>query len=129
MCTHPSDEEMSRRVRNPIPFVGMCYIELESPPERASPVSLLKPERIPLTEFGPWIAAHFQTQEIRDRFLHVAATLPMSDVEVEPMPADIRGALVRWRPGQFLRLNDIAYAHGGRIIVTAGRIHLSYLSQ
>ena len=79
-----------------------------------------------LTEFGPWIAAHFQTQEIRDRFLHVAATLPTSDVEVEPMPADIRGALVRWRPGQFLRLNDIAYAHGGRIIVTAGHIHLSY---
>jgi hypothetical protein len=34
---------------------------------------------------------------------------------------DVRGALVRWRPGMFLRLNDIAYAHGGRIIITAGR--------
>jgi hypothetical protein len=30
---------------------------------------------------------------------------------------EVRGALVRWRPGQFLRLNDIAYAHGGRIVV------------
>jgi len=32
----------------------------------------------------------------------------------------VRGALVRWRPGQFLRLNDTAYAHGGKIVVTAG---------
>jgi hypothetical protein len=82
-----------------------------------------KPCPIPLTTFVPWTTAHFQTQEIRDRFLKVAATLPAHDVEVEPMPAEIRGALVRWRPGQFLPLNDIAYAHGGRIVVTAGRDH------
>ena len=90
-------------------------------------MSKLRP--IPLAEFLPWTAAHFQTQEIRDRFLHVAATLPACDVETEPMLDDVRGALVRWRPGQFLVLNDIAYAHGGRIVVTAGRGHLSYLSQ
>jgi len=114
---------------DPIPLVGMWYIELESPPERASPVSTRKPKPIPLTAFVPWTTAHFQTQEIRDRFLHVAATLPARDVEVEPMPTEIRGAFVRWRPGQFLRLNDIAYAHGGRIAVSAGRSHLSYLSQ
>ena len=92
-------------------------------------MSTRKPVPIPLTAFVPWTTAHFQTQEIRDRFLQVAATLPAKDVEVEPMPAEIRGALVRWRPGQFLRLNDIAYAHGGRIVVTAGRGHLSYSSQ
>jgi hypothetical protein len=91
-------------------------------------MSVRKPAPIPLTDFVPWTTAHFQTQEIRDRFLHVAATLPACDVEVEPMLDEVRGALVRWRPGQFLRLNDIAYAHGGRI-VTAGRRHLRYLSQ
>ena len=84
-----------------------------------------KPRPIPLAEFVPWTAAHFQSQGIRDRFLlSAAATLPALDVEVKPMVDEVRGALVRWRPGQFLRLNDIAYAHGGRIIVTAGRGHL-----
>jgi len=33
------------------------------------------------------------------------------------MPDDDLGAEVRWRRGQFLRLNDVAYAHGGRIVV------------
>ena len=72
----------------------------------------------PPAEFVPWTEAHFQTQEIRDRFLLlVAAMLPPADVEVEPMVDEVRGALVRWRPGKFLALNDIAYAHGGRIAV------------
>ena len=79
-------------------------------------MSVRKPVPVTLSEFVPWTAAHFQTQEIRDRFLHVAATLPARDVEIEPMLDEVRGALVRWRPGQFLHLNDIAYAHGGRII-------------
>ncbi len=75
-----------------------------------------KPRPIPLAEFLPWTAAHFPTQEIRDRFLLlVAATLSASDVEVEPMRHEVRGALVRWRPGKFLGLNDVAFAHGGRI--------------
>ena len=90
-------------------------------------MSVRKPGPIPLTEFAPWTTAHFQTQETRDRFLDVAATLPARDAEVEPMLDEVRGALVRWRPGQFLRLNDIAYAHGGRI-VTTGRGRLGYLS-
>jgi len=77
-----------------------------------------KPRPIPLAEFLPWTAAHFPTQEIRDRFLLlVAATLPAGDVEVEPMVDDVRGALVRWRPGKFLGLNDAAYASGGTIAV------------
>ena len=88
-------------------------------------MSARKPEPILPTAFVPWAAAHFQTQEIRDRFVRAAATLPACDVEVEPMLDVVRGALVRWRPGQFLRLNDIAYAHGGRIILTAGRGHPS----
>jgi len=84
-------------------------------------VSAHKPVAAPEPAFVPWKTAHFQTQEIRDRFLHAAATLPARDVEVEPMHGEVRGALVRWRPGQFLRLNDIAYAHGGRIIVDVVR--------
>jgi hypothetical protein len=80
-----------------------------------------KPDPILLTAFTPWTAAHFQTQEVRDQFLRAASTLPAYGVEVEPMRDVVRGALVRWRPGQFLRLNDIAYAHGGRIIITVGR--------
>ena len=88
-------------------------------------MSVRKPVPIPLSDFVPWTAAHFQTEEIRDRFLRVAATLPVQDVEIEPMLDEVRCALVRWRPGQFLRLNDIAYAHGGRIIVDAGRGHLA----
>jgi len=84
-----------------------------------------KPRPIPLVDFAPWTTAHFQTQEIRDRFLHVAATLPSRDVEAEPMLNEVRGALVRWRPGQFLSLNDIAYSHGGRVAVSAGRGHIN----
>ncbi len=77
-----------------------------------------KPRPSPLAEFLPWTAAHFQTQERRDRFLLlVAATLPVRDVEAEPMVDEVRGALVRWRPGKFLGLNDAAYACGGRIAV------------
>ena len=77
-----------------------------------------KPRPIPPADFLPWTAAHFPTQEIRDRFLLlVAATLPAGDVEVEPMVDDVRGALVRWRPGKFLGLNDAAYASGGTIAV------------
>ena len=74
---------------------------------------------VPLAELGPWTAARFQSQEARDRFLHVVTTRQTSevDVEVKPMPDEGRGALVRWRPGQFLGLNDVAYAHGGRITV------------
>ena len=72
----------------------------------------------PLAKFVPWTAAHFQTQETRDRFLLlVVATLPACDVEVEPMVDEVRGALVRWRHGKFLSLNDVAYANGGRIAV------------
>ena len=72
---------------------------------------------MPSPGFVPWTTAHFLTEEARDRFLSVAATLPEADVEVRPLPDECRGASVRWRPGKFLGLNDVAYAHGGRIVV------------
>jgi hypothetical protein len=80
-----------------------------------------KPKPISVSEFTPWAPAHFRTQETRNQFLDLAATLSECDVEVEPMPDKNRGARVRWRSGQFLALNDLAYAHGGRIIVMQRR--------
>lgn len=77
------------------------------------------PPFAPSAEFGPWTAARFQSREARDRFLCCVAALQRTDVDVNPMPDEARAAWVRWRPGQFLRLNDVAYAHGGRIIVTS----------
>lgn len=59
----------------------------------------------------------FRTEEARDRFLEVAANLPASEVESAPMPDERLSAVVRWRPGNFLGLNDLAYAHGGKIAV------------
>jgi hypothetical protein len=78
----------------------------------------------PLVEFGPWTAARFQNQEARDQFVGGFETLDGYEVEVKSMPNEGRGALVRWRPGHFLGLNDIAYAHGGRIILTVVGRHM-----
>jgi hypothetical protein len=75
----------------------------------------------PTPDFVPWTTARFQTQEARDQFLHVVATRQSTEVEVKPMPDESRGAWVRWRPGHFLGLNDVAYAHGGRIVFTVTR--------
>lgn len=72
----------------------------------------------PRPEFAPWAAARFQTEEARDRFLSVVTDQKTSKAEVAPMPDDSRAALVRWCPGYFLNLNDIAYSQGGRIIIT-----------
>jgi hypothetical protein len=77
----------------------------------------------PASSFVPWTIARFQTEEARDRFLNVVATRPTNEVEGEPMPDEGRVARVRWRPGQFLRLNDVAYNHGGRIDVTVTHRH------
>ena len=74
-----------------------------------------KPGPIPQVDFLPWTAAHFPSQKIRDGFLLAAAALPAGDVEIRPMRDEARGAMVRWRPGKFLGLNDVAFAHGGRI--------------
>jgi len=69
-------------------------------------------------DWGPWTAAHFPNQEARDQFLRSVATTEESGRGAEPMADDAMGARVRWRPGHFLGLNDMAYAHRGRIILT-----------
>ena len=67
--------------------------------------------------WGPWAPVRFQTEVARDGFLVSVAGRADTSWAVEAMTADGRGALARWRPGSFLRLNDVAYAHGGRIVV------------
>ncbi len=76
----------------------------------------------PVSEFVQWSTARFQTEAARDLFLRVVATEQSGEVEGAPMPDESRGAVVRWRPGKFLGLNDVAYAHGGRIIVSGSRL-------
>ncbi|MBZ5640591.1 MAG: hypothetical protein LAO51_17785 [Acidobacteriia bacterium] len=76
---------------------------------------------IPPREFVPWTAARFQSEEARDRFLSGVTALENTEVEAKSMPEESRGAWLRWRPGQFLGLNDVAYANGGRIILPAAR--------
>jgi hypothetical protein len=68
-------------------------------------------------EWGRWTAAHFRTEEARDGFLRSVAETPDGGWDAEATPDDGLGAKVRWRAGRFLRLNDVAYAHGGRITV------------
>ena len=83
-----------------------------------SPEQSSHARKVPPIEMVPWTAAHFPTEEARDRFLVVVATLPIDAVEgVRIKEGTV--ALVRWRPGHLLGLNDIAYAHGGRIVLGA----------
>jgi len=75
--------------------------------------------------WGPWAPVRFQTVDARDEFLLSVAARADSAWAFQAMTEDGRGAEVRWRPGSFLRLNDVAYAHGGRIVVqvTSHRTH------
>jgi hypothetical protein len=41
------------------------------------------------------------------------------------MPDDCLGANTCWQPGRFLGLNDVAYAHGGRIVVGRSKLALA----
>jgi hypothetical protein len=89
-----------------------------------------KQKPAPPAEFTEWTGAHFQTEEYRDCFLRRAATeLSSGDIEVEPVADQRLVAMVRWRPGSFLGLNDLAHANGGRIAVSAGRGHLRFPPQ
>ena len=65
--------------------------------------------------WGPWASVHFHTVGARDNFLLSVAGRADSGWAAEAIATDGRGAQVRWRRGSFLRLNDVAYAHGGRI--------------
>jgi hypothetical protein len=73
----------------------------------------------PLADWGPWAAVSFPNRETRDRFVLSVASGFEAGWGAEPTLDDVRSAWVRWRPGRFLRLNDMAYAHGGRIVVAA----------
>ena len=73
----------------------------------------------PSIEWGRWTAARFQTEDARDRFVCSVANHQDDGWGAEVMPDDGLGAHVRWRPGRFLGLNDMAYVHGGRIVVIA----------
>lgn len=72
----------------------------------------------PSIDWRPWAAARFQTEDARDGFVCSVADTQDSGWGAEVMPDDGLAAQVRWRPGRFLSLNDMAYAHGGRILVT-----------
>ena len=72
----------------------------------------------PSIDWRPWAAARFQTEHDRDGFVCSVANTQDVGWGAEVMPDDALGAKVRWRPGRFLGLNDIAYAHGGRIVIT-----------
>jgi len=71
-----------------------------------------------IPDWVPWTTACFPSREARDLFLLSVESDTETGWNAEPSPDDDRGAAVRWRSGRFLRLNDMAYAHGGRIIVT-----------
>jgi hypothetical protein len=70
----------------------------------------------PSIDWGRWTPARFQTEVARDGFVCSVANDPERGWEAEVMPHDGLGAQVRWRPGRFLGLNDVAYVHGGRIV-------------
>ena len=74
-----------------------------------------------LDDWGAWTTAHFSSQEARDRFIRAIATLEPYQIEAQPVPDNSRSAQVRWHRGRFLSLNDIAYAHGGRIVAIERR--------
>jgi hypothetical protein len=82
---------------------------------RKSPVSG------PSIDWRPWAAARFQTEAARDGFVCSVADAQDGGWDAEVIPDDGLGAQVRWRPGRFLSLNDFAYVHGGRIVVTVAQ--------
>ena len=71
--------------------------------------------------WGPWTAARFHTEVGRDGFLCSVAQTQDGGWGAKALANEGRGAQVRWLPGRFLRLNDVAYAHGGRIVVSVPR--------
>jgi hypothetical protein len=71
----------------------------------------------PSIDWRPWTAARFQTEDARDGFVCTVANAHDGGWAAEVMPDDGLGAQVRWRPGRFSGLNDVAYSHGGRIVV------------
>ena len=73
----------------------------------------------PPDDWGPWTAVRFLNEEARDRFVLAVASNVNDEWGAQPAFDDGLGAWVQWRSGRFLRLNDLALTHDGRIIVTA----------
>ena len=71
--------------------------------------------------WGPWAAVRFQTEGARNGFLSAIADAHDTGCGAEALANNGCSAQVRWLPGRFLRLNDVAYAHGGRIVVSVPR--------
>jgi hypothetical protein len=80
-----------------------------------------KPPAFDPNNWGPWSPVQFQTEAARDNFLRSVAATQDEGWVAQAMPNEGRAAQVRWRPQRFLGLNDIAYAHGGRIVVAIVR--------
>jgi hypothetical protein len=76
------------------------------------------PARGPSIEWGPWSAAHFSNRNARDGFLSAVANNVADEWEAKSELDDDLAVWVRWRPGRFLRLNDLAVSHRGRIVFT-----------
>jgi hypothetical protein len=72
-------------------------------------------------DWGPWAVARFQTERARDEFVSSVAEQPDGGWGAVSIQDDGLGAQVRWRPGRFLRLNDLAHSHGGRIVIRAAQ--------
>jgi hypothetical protein len=79
----------------------------------------------PSMDWGPWTVARFQTEDARDGFVCSVATSQDDGWGAEVMPDDRLGAQARWRPGRFMGLNDVAYTHGGRIVVGRPNVALA----
>jgi hypothetical protein len=78
------------------------------------------PANGPSIDWGPWATVRFPSEIARDEFVCSVASRQDAGWGAEVLAGDQLGAQVRWRPGRFLRLNDVAYAHGGRIVVAVG---------
>ena len=78
------------------------------------------PAGVPSIDWGGWSAAHFSNREARDKFLSAVANNVDDEWEAKPELDDDLSACVRWRPGRFLRLNDLAFSYRGRIVFTVG---------
>ena len=72
--------------------------------------------------WGPWTAVRFPNEESRDRFVLAVASNVDDGWGAQPALDDALGAWVRWRPQQFLGLNDMASANGGWIPVTVAQL-------
>jgi hypothetical protein len=112
------------RPRNQAPKVTTSMRPMSFKAPRVRIVGNIRKPRVlgPLIDWGPWSVARFQTEQARDGFVFSVANAQDSGWRAEVMPDDGLGAHASWKPGRFLGLNDVAYAHGGRIVVARSKL-------